>query len=109
VGNDEFSLGLFGVDDGGDWGCMWMRVAYQLGKGPHGMTKRVGYKAILVAFIMAVLGSTTLLSLKNTLPSLLMKDTIIQHMLLNLFSLLALSNVSVTMGTVAWTSVGGQG
>ena len=89
-----------------------MRVAYQLGKGrPAGMAKLSGYKAMYVAFIMVVLGSAIFLSMTNVLPSLLTKDATIQFMLSDLFPLIALSNVSMTVGMVGWTVVvvGGQG
>jgi MATE family multidrug resistance protein len=86
-----------------------MRVAYQLGKGRPGMAKLAGYKAMYVAFITAVLGSAIFLSMKNVLPSLLTKDATIQFMLSDLFPIIALSNVSMTVGMVAWTVVGGQG
>ena len=84
-------------------------MAYQLGKGRPGMAKLAGYKAIFVAFILSVLGSTIFLSLNNTLPSLLTKDATIQRMLLDLFPLISLGNVSMTLGMVAWAVVGGQG
>jgi len=86
-----------------------VRVAYQLGKGRPGMAKLSGYKSMYFAFIMAVLGSAIFLSMKNFLPSLLTKDATIQFMLSDLFPLIALSNVSMTVGMVAWTVVGGQG
>ena len=85
-----------------------MRVAYHLGKGRPGMAKLAGYKAMFIALILAVLESASFLCLNNTLPSVLTKDTTIQRMLLDLFPLIALSNVSMTVGMVAWTVVGGQ-
>ncbi len=86
-----------------------MRVAYHLGKGRPEMAKLAGYKSMFVAFVMAVIGSAIFLCLKSVLPSLLTKDATIQRMLLDLFPLLAMSNVSMTAGMVAWTVVGGQG
>ena len=86
-----------------------VRVAYQLGKGRPEMAKLAGYKSMYVAFILVVLGNTVFLSMKNVLPSLLTKDAIIQVMLSDLFPLIVLSNVSMTIGLVAWTVVGGQG
>ena len=86
-----------------------MRVAYQLGKGRPGMAKLAGYKSMFVALLLSVLLSASFLCLNNALPSVLTRDTTIQRMLLDLFPLIALSNVSMTVGMVAWTVVGGQG
>lgn len=86
-----------------------MRVAYQLGKGRPEMAKLAGYKSMFVAFVMGAVGSGIFLCLSSALPSALTKDATIQHMLLDLFPLLAMNNVSMTVGMVAWTVVGGQG
>ncbi|KAL3822506.1 hypothetical protein ACHAXA_001971 [Cyclostephanos tholiformis] len=86
-----------------------MRVAYHLGKCRPEMAKLAGYKSMFVAFVMGLFGSAIFLSLDRVLPSLLTKDATIQQMLLDLFPLIAMSNVSMTVGMVAWTVVGGQG
>ncbi len=41
MGNDKFSLGLFVVDDGGDWGCMW-RCGLSTQQGPSRNDKNSG-------------------------------------------------------------------
>ena len=86
-----------------------MRVAYQLGKGRPDMAKLSGYKSMYIALLLSVLLSASFLCLNHTLPSILTRDTTIHRMLLDLFPLIALSNVSMTVGMVAWTVVGGQG
>jgi Na+-driven multidrug efflux pump len=86
-----------------------MRVAYQLGKGRPDMAKLAGYKTMFLALVTSIWGSAIFTSLNSVLPSLLTKDATIQRMLLDLFPLLALSNVSMGFGMVAWTAVGGQG
>ena len=86
-----------------------MRVAYQLGKGRPDMAKLSGYKSMYIALLLSALLSASFLCLNHTLPSILTRDTTIHRMLLDLFPLIALSNVSMTVGMVAWTVVGGQG
>jgi hypothetical protein len=61
---------------------------------------------MFIALVLAVLESASFLCLNNTLLLVLTKDTTIQRMLLDLFPLIALSNVSMTVGMVAWTVVG---
>ena len=86
-----------------------MRVAYQLGKGRPKMAKLTGYKSMFVALVFGAIGSGIFLCLSSALPSALTKDVTMQAMLLDLFPLLAMNNVSMTLGMVAWTVVGGQG
>ncbi|KAL3777598.1 hypothetical protein ACHAW5_007488 [Stephanodiscus triporus] len=84
-------------------------VAFQLGEGRPDLAKLVSYKSMLIVSIMSIVMSTLLMSLTNVLPSLMTKDATIQDMLAELFPLVALGNVTMSMGMVCWAIVGAQG
>ena len=86
-----------------------MRIAYQVGKGRPNMVKLSGYKSMYITLLLSVLLSASFLCLNHTLPSILTRDTTIHCMLLDLFPLIALSNVSKTVGMLVWTFMGGHG
>jgi Na+-driven multidrug efflux pump len=86
-----------------------VRVAYQLGKGRPTMAELAGYKSMLLGAIVSIVMSTLLLSLTNVLPSVLTPDATIQDMLAELFPLVALGNVTMSMGMVCWAVIGAQG
>ncbi|KAL3785641.1 hypothetical protein ACHAW5_007642 [Stephanodiscus triporus] len=86
-----------------------VRVAYQLGKGRPAMAELAGYKSMLLGAIVSILMSTLLLSLTDVLPSVLTTDATIQDMLVELFPLVALGNVTMSMGMVCWAVIGAQG
>ena len=86
-----------------------VRVAYQLGKGRPSMAKVAGYKSMFIALMSSILVSIIFISLKGVLPSWLTSDATIQDMLAEMFPLVALSNVTMTMGMVCWAVIGAQG
>jgi len=86
-----------------------LRVAYHLGNGQPDMAKLSAYKSILLAAILTGLSSVVLMSLVNQLPPLLTYDATIQGMLVECFPLIALGNVTMSMGMVCWAIVGAQG
>ena len=86
-----------------------VRVAYQLGKGRPAMAKIAGYKSMFVAFILSIVMSVIFISLTNVLPPLLTHDETIKDLLVEMFPLVALGNVTMSMGMVCWAVVGAQG
>lgn len=86
-----------------------LRVAYHLGNGQPDMAKLSAYKSMLLAAIVTGLSSVLLMSLVDLLPPLMTYDTTIQGMLVDLFPLVALGNVTMSMGMVCWAIVGAQG
>jgi Na+-driven multidrug efflux pump len=86
-----------------------LRVAYHLGDGQPDMAKLSAYKSILLAAILTGLSSVVLMSLVHQLPPLLTYDPTIQGMLIECFPLIALGNVTMSIGMVCWAIVGAQG
>jgi MATE family multidrug resistance protein len=86
-----------------------VRVAYQLGKGRPAMAKIAGYKSMFLAFILSIVVSIIFTCLTNVLPPLLTHDETIQDLLVEMFPLVALGNVTMSMGMVCWAVVGAQG
>ena len=83
-----------------------LRVAYHLGNIQPDMAKLSAYKSILLAAILTGLLSAVLMSLVHQLPPLLTYDPTIQGMLIECFPLIALGNVTMSMGMVCWAIVG---
>jgi Na+-driven multidrug efflux pump len=86
-----------------------VRVAYQLGKGRPAMAKLAGYKSMFLGLILSIVMSVIFTCLINVLPRVLTQDETIQDMLAELFPLVALGNVTMSMGMVCWAVVGAQG
>ncbi|KAL7544226.1 hypothetical protein ACHAWF_007606 [Thalassiosira exigua] len=86
-----------------------VRCAYQLGKGRPELAKLSSYKSMFVSFITSAVVTAIFLSLGGYLPSWLTQDTTIQSMLLELFPLMALGNITMTCGMVCWALIGAQG
>ena len=101
--------GLFESTTGAIGSASELRVAYHLGKGDHDMAKFSAYKSILLAAIVTGSASAALMGLADLLPPLLTPDATIQSMLVELFPLVALGNVTMSMGMVCWAIVGAQG
>lgn len=74
-----------------------VRCAYQLGKGRPALAKLSAYKSMLLATILACVVTAVFMSLNSILPSLLTRDPTIQSMLVELFPLMALGNVTVSV------------
>jgi uncharacterized membrane protein YciS (DUF1049 family) len=73
------------------------------------MAKIAGYKSMFVAFILSIVVSIIFICLTNVLPPLLTHDETIQDLLVEMFPLVALGNVTMSMGMVCWAVVGAQG
>ncbi|KAL3826856.1 hypothetical protein ACHAXA_005698 [Cyclostephanos tholiformis] len=86
-----------------------IRVGYHLGKGRPSVAKLAGFKSMLFGSIMSILMAIIFISLTDVLPSLLTGDATIQNMLAELFPLVALGNITMSMGMVCWAIIGGQG
>ncbi|KAL3766941.1 LOW QUALITY PROTEIN: hypothetical protein ACHAW5_011160 [Stephanodiscus triporus] len=86
-----------------------VRVAYQLGRGRPATAKLAGYKSMFLGLIFSIVVSVVFISLTNVLPSWLTHDETIQDMLVEMFPLVALGNVTMSMGMVCWAIVGAQG
>jgi MATE family multidrug resistance protein len=86
-----------------------VRVAYQLGKGRPAMAKLAAYKCILLGLIVSILITIVFISLTDVLPSLLTSDATMQAMLAEMFPLVAVGNITMSMGMVCWTVIGAQG
>lgn len=85
-----------------------VRVSYQLGKGRPQLARLSSYKSIFMGLAMSIVMSTIFLSLINVLPEFLTTDQTIQDMLRMLFPLMALGNVTMSVGMVCWALVGAQ-
>jgi len=86
-----------------------VRCAYQLGKGRPALAKLSAYKSMFMAMIMALSVTTVFLSMRDYLPGWLTADETIQGMLVELFPLVAMGNITMNMGIVCWALVGAQG
>ncbi len=85
-----------------------VRISYQLGKGRPELAKLVAYKCMFMGLTMSMVMSTIFLSLRNVLPEFLTTDETIQDMLKMLFPIIALGNVTMSVGMVCWALVGAQ-
>jgi Na+-driven multidrug efflux pump len=84
------------------------RCAYQLGKGRPEMAKISAYKSMLLSLVVAPLITTVFLCLGGQLPGWLTTDKTIEGMLVELFPLMGLGNLTLTVGTVCWALIGAQ-
>jgi Na+-driven multidrug efflux pump len=75
-----------------------IRCAYQLGKGRPEMAKLSAYKSMLLSLVVAAIITTLFLLMSGYLPEWLTTDETIQEMLIELFPLLGLGNVTMTVG-----------
>lgn len=79
-----------------------VRCAYQLGKGRPEMAKISAYKSMLLSIVVASIITTAFLCLDGHLPAWLTTDETIQEMLLELFPLMGLGNLTMTVGMGKW-------
>jgi MATE family multidrug resistance protein len=86
-----------------------VRVSYQLGRGRPAMAKLAAYKCMLLGLGVSGVISIIAVSLSDVLPSLLTTDVTLQAMLTEMFPIVALGNVTMSMGMVCWTVIGAQG
>ena len=75
-----------------------VRCAYQLGKGRPQMAKRSAYKSMLLSIAVASIITIVFLCLDNHLPIWLTTDETIRVMLVELFPLMGLGNLTMTVG-----------
>ncbi|KAL3784819.1 hypothetical protein HJC23_013859 [Cyclotella cryptica] len=85
-----------------------VRCAYQLGKGRPEMAKLSAYKSMLLSLVAASIITTVFLLLNGYLPEWLTTDETIQEMLIELFPLIGLGNLTMTVGMVCWALIGAQ-
>ena len=85
-----------------------VRCAYQLGKGRPEMAKISAYKSMLLSIVMASIITTVFLCLGGQLPGWLTTDETIQGLLVELFPLMGLGNLTFTVGMVCWALIGAQ-
>ena len=75
-----------------------VRCAYQLGKGRPEMAKLSAYKSMLLSIVVALIITTVFLCLDDHLPAWLTTQETIQNMLAELFPLMGLGNLTMTVG-----------
>lgn len=75
-----------------------VRCAYQLGKGRPEMARLSAYKSMLLSIVVASIITTLFLCLDGHLPAWLTTDETIQDMLVELFPLMGLGNLTMTVG-----------
>ena len=86
-----------------------LRVAYHLGKGRPAMAKLAAYKSIILGAVVSIFMAIIFISLIDILPALMTRDITMQAMLEEIFPLVALGNVTMSMGMICWHVVGAQG
>ena len=101
---DVFESTTEAIGDAGE-----VRCAYQMGKGRPALAELSSYKSMLMGVIMALSVTAVFLGLSNYLPYWLTQDPTIQSMLVELFPLMALGNITMTTGMVCWALIGAQG
>ena len=101
---DVFESSTEAIGDAGE-----VRVSYQMGKGRPELAKLSAYKSIFMGLVLAIIVTAIFLGLSGVLPSLLTADPTIREMLSELFPLMALGNITMTVGMVCWALVGAQG
>jgi len=83
-----------------------VHCAYRLGKGEPHLARLSAYKAMFLAWTLALVVTFIFWSMRD---ALLTRDPTIQAMLTELFPLIALGNVTMNVGMVCWSVVGAQG
>mmetsp|Transcript_11650 Transcript_11650/g.24956 ORF Transcript_11650/g.24956 Transcript_11650/m.24956 type:complete len:723 (-) Transcript_11650:96-2264(-) len=86
-----------------------VRCAYQFGQGRPALAKLSAYKSMFISVLISIWCTAVFLSVSGDIPGWLTKDETIQKMLVPLFPLIALGQVTMTMGMVAWALIGAQG
>jgi Na+-driven multidrug efflux pump len=86
-----------------------VRCATLLGSGKPDQAKRSAYKSIFIAFIFSMVLTSIVFICGNDLPKWLTTDETLQVLVSQLIPLFGIGNITLTMGTMAWTLVGSQG
>ena len=86
-----------------------VRCANLLGAGKPTQARASAYKSILIAFVFSMTLTSIIFICGDDLPRWLTMDTTLQVLLSQLIPLFGVGNITLTMGTMAWTLVGSQG
>jgi len=91
------------------WGdAAEVRCAQLLGAGFADSARKSAHKALAMATVGAVFTSGLLLGTMNYIPSLITIDHYLQSMLKGLFPIVAVGNLTLTVGTMSFQLVGAQ-
>lgn len=86
-----------------------VRVSYHLGKGNSSMAKLSAFKSMYLSGMLSFIGTGVFWYFRNDLPEYLTDDPTLQAMLVELFPLIAMGNITMNVGMCCWTLVGAQG
>jgi len=86
-----------------------IRVAKLLGNGNPRLAKLSSYKCLFLGNLFACLMSISFLAGMPVIPGWFTDDQLLQTLMSNLLPYCALGNLTLTVGSLAWTLVGAQG
>lgn len=86
-----------------------VRVALLLGSSKPALAKKSAYKSVFIGFVYSLFATSILFIMGDALPKWFTTSETIQSILAELIPLFGLGNITLTMGTMAWTLVGAQG
>ncbi|GKY92301.1 hypothetical protein MPSEU_000201200 [Mayamaea pseudoterrestris] len=86
-----------------------VRCATLLGAGKPWQARASAYKSIMIAFVFSMSLTSVIFICGNDLPKWLTTDETLQVLVAQLIPLFGVGNITLTMGTMAWTLVGSQG
>jgi Na+-driven multidrug efflux pump len=85
-----------------------IRVALLLGSGLPNQARHAAYKSLFIGSLFSIAASSILFALGDKIPCWLTSDGALQGILSEIIPLLAVGNIALTMGTMAWTLIGAQ-
>lgn len=86
-----------------------VRVGFQMGAGLTNMAKATAYKAIYLGSVVAALSTAFMFIVAEQLPKWLTPDPMLQRMIFETLPLLGFGLISMSIGSVCWSVVEGQG
>jgi len=86
-----------------------IRCAQWLGAGKPAAARLSAYKSLLFCMIVGIVASAGILASYKHLPTWLTSDVVLQQLIQDSIPLVALGNITLTFGSLAWTMVGSQG
>jgi len=86
-----------------------VRVGLLLGRGKPHLARRAAYKACLIGVMFALVSTSCIFIIGDSLSSWLTTDQTLQMLINELIPLFGVGNIMLTLGTMAWTIVGAQG
>jgi len=101
---DLFEVSTQGLGDAAE-----VRVGYHLGSGRPELAQKSSLQCLFWGTMIGTLVSSIFLCVGDDLPLILTKDPVLQHMIAEMLPLVAIGNISMTLGMVAWALVGAQG